>query len=259
MPTRWCALLGIVGVAIAQPPVVLVTGAAGRTGSLLYARLKQDQRIASVRALVRNVTKARAVLHCTKCDETEGIYVGDVTNPDTMKDAMTGVDTLAIAAAVGGTASAKLMRAVEFDGVENQVSVLAGQNQNRSALRVVLCSSMGTTNPNPPPFEGGKVLFWKLNAEAFLMSSGIGATIVKPCGLTDGPAGKTALDTLHDDKNPSPLSFTVSRADVAAVMAEAAVERAGGLRFGLCSKALGAPTTDLAALLHSARWPWQRA
>ena len=37
-----------------------------------------------------------------------------------------------------------------------------------------------------PPFEGGKVLFWKLNAEAFLMSSGVPAVVVKPCGLTDG-------------------------------------------------------------------------
>lgn len=195
-----CVLL-----AVGRLPTVLVTGAAGRTGSLLYQSLKQDSRIGEVRALVRNVTKAKLVLNCSKCDESEGIYVGDVTKPDTMSAAMTGVDTLAIAAAVGGAVSAKVMREVEFDGVENQVSVLAQQhranhaNANTSALRVILCSSMGTTNPNPPPFEGGKVLFWKLNAEAFLMSSGIGATVVKPCGLSDGPAGHKALDVLHDE------------------------------------------------------------
>ena len=238
-------------------PTVLVTGAAGRTGSLLYKKLKEDSRIGDVRALVRNVTKAKAVLGCTSCDPSEGIFTGDVTKPATMADAMKGVDALAIASAVGGDASASVMRAVEFDGVENQVRVLATQ-QNTSALRVVLCSSMGTTNPNPPPFEGGKVLFWKLNAEAFLVSSGIGATVVKPCGLTDSPAGEKSLDTLHDDHNPSPLSFTVSRADVAAVMAEAVAQRSSGLRFGLCSKASGKPTTDLAALLESARWPWQK-
>ena len=37
----------------------------------------------------------------------------------------------------------------------------------------VLLSSMETTNPHPNPFEGGAVLFWKLNAEAFLEASGI--------------------------------------------------------------------------------------
>ena len=255
----WVGFSLLAMTALAEPPAVLVTGAAGRTGALLFKQLKADPRVGSVRGMVRNITKARASGICSKCDATEGIYVGDVTKPETMKEAMSGVDSLAIATAVGGAVSASVMRSVEFDGVENQVSVLAQQNlQNVSALRVVLCSSMGTTNPNPPPFEGGKVLFWKLNAEAFLTSSGIGATIVKPCGLTNDPPRKKALDTLHDDKNPSPLSFTVSRADVAAVMVEAIVERTSGLRFGLCSKAAGKPTTDLGALLRGARWQWQK-
>ena len=248
----------LLAVVSGAPPVVLVTGATGRTGSLLFKLLKNDSRIGAVRGLVRNVTKARAEGICVKCDATEGIYVADVTKPETMKEAMSGIDTVAITTAVGGGASAKVMKSVEFDGVENQVSVLAQQNQNASALRAVLCSSMGTTNPNPPPFEGGKVLFWKLNAEAFLMSSGIGATVVKPCGLSDDPAGKKALDTLHDDKNPSPLSFSISRGDVAAVMVEAIAERVSGLRFGLCSKTFGKPTTDFGALLRTARWPWQK-
>ena len=114
------ALLGLLVAqgATGAGPVVLVTGAAGRTGSLLFSALKHDSRIGAVRALVRNVTKARAVLNCTKCDETEGIYVGDVTKPSTLVKPMAGVDTLAIAAAVGGSTPVKVMRAVEFTGVE---------------------------------------------------------------------------------------------------------------------------------------------
>ena len=94
------------------------------------------------------------------------------------------------------------MKSVEFKGVENQVAALATKNVPSSphGLRVVFCSSMGTTSPNPPPFEGGPVLFWKLNAEAFLASSGIGSAIVKPCGLKDGAGGKSALGTGHDDQ-----------------------------------------------------------
>lgn len=250
--------LPLVAVARTEPARVLVTGAAGRTGALLYAQLKADARIGEVRALVHNITKARAALGCVKCDPSEGIYLGDVTKPESLMAATRGVDTLAIAAAVTGSAPAHVMKAVEFTGVENQVAALASQanESQRSSLRVVLCSSMGTTNPKPPPFEGGPVLFWKLNAEAWLGSASIGTTIVKPCGLSDGPAGKSALGVGHDDKLPAPLKFTVSRADVARVMVQAIVERTQDLRFLLCDTR-GPPTTDLAGLLQSARLPWQ--
>jgi len=236
-------------------PRVLVTGATGKTGAPLYAQLKADPRVAEVRALVRNATKAREVLNCSACDETEGIYIGDVTQPETLAKPMQGVDTLAIAIGVGGGVSQAVMKAVEFTGVENQVRALASQNVSSESLRVVFCSSMGTTNPNPPPFEGGPILFWKLNAEAFLAASGIGATTVKPCGLSDDPAGTHRLAVSHDDKLPG-LGVLVPRADVAAVMVEAVVQRSQGLRFLLCT-ARGPPMTDLSALLDEARWPWQ--
>lgn len=59
----------------------------------------------------------------------------------------------------------------------------------------------GTTARNPPPFEGGVDLFWKLQAEAFLLSAGLGtAVVIKPCGLVDGAAGSTSLLVGHDDK-----------------------------------------------------------
>jgi len=242
--------------AATSPPRVIVTGATGRTGSALYAKLKADPRVAEVRALVRNVTKAKAVLNCSACDASEGIYTGDVTDARSLAAAMTGVDTVAIAVGTGGNASEALMKAVEFTGVENTASALASNaNGTLSSLRIVLCSSMGTTNPKPPSFEGGPVLFWKLNAEAFLGYSGIGSTIVKPCGLKEG-AGGGALATSHDDKLPFGSIGFVQRADVASVMAEAVVQRSVA-RFLLCSKLLGKPTTDFAALLESAKWPWQ--
>ncbi|EOD27886.1 hypothetical protein EMIHUDRAFT_434925 [Emiliania huxleyi CCMP1516] len=213
----------------ASSPRVLVTGATGRTGSALYLQLKADSRIAEVRALVRNVTKARELLGCKACDESEGVFVGDVTKPETLTAASTGVDTVAIAAAVGGGASQKEMRAVEFDGVEHQVAALAQQNARAlPSLRVVLCSSMGTTDPKPAPFKGGSVLFWKLNAEAFLLGSGVGSTIVKPCGLSSGEAGMHGLGVSHNDDLPSPGTFLVARADVARVMREAVIERSAG-------------------------------
>ena len=68
---------------------VLVTGATGRTGSLLYHHLKESHE-GEVRAYVRNVTKARHLLHCDKCDESEGIYVGGVNNTAALSRAAKG-------------------------------------------------------------------------------------------------------------------------------------------------------------------------
>ena len=99
-------------------------------------------------------------------------------------------------------------------------------------------------------------MFWKLNAEAFLGSSGIPNAIVKPCGLdaTYGRGGKQLL-VGHDDQLPH--MGEISREDTAAVMLEAVASRASDLRFDLCVGD-GPPTTDLAALLEGARWPWAR-
>jgi nucleoside-diphosphate-sugar epimerase len=146
---------------------VLVTGATGRTGSLLYAKLKADSRVGTVRALVTSLDKARSTLKCTKCDPSEGIYLGNVTQLSTLTAAMKGVTTVAITVGASPYSSPDLQRAIELTGVQNQVRALAAGGGAASAaeLRVVLCSSMGTSAPSPKPEEGGSILFWKLNAE----------------------------------------------------------------------------------------------
>ena len=262
--TAALVLVAAAATALAKP-TVLVTGATGRTGQLLYATLKNDTRIGSVRALVRAgdgaTDKARKALHCKKCDATEGIYYGDVTVMSSLSEAVAGVDTVAIAVGASPFMNKTLQRAIEFTGVENQVAALAkAASSDGGALsdkRVVLCSSMGTTDPNPAPYEGGSVLFWKLNAEAMLGSTApLGTVIVKPCGIegTYGRGGKQLL-VGHDDSLPV-MAGSISRADLAAVMAEAVATRATGLRFDLCVGD-GPPTTDLGALLRDAHYPWQ--
>ena len=51
----------------ATGPVVVVSGATGRTGSLLYLALRGSG--IAVRALVRNASKAKEMLDCGACDE----------------------------------------------------------------------------------------------------------------------------------------------------------------------------------------------
>ena len=240
------------------PLKVLVTGATGRTGLQLYTQLKNDSRISEVRALVRGgadaKARAAAALGCTACDSSDGVYYGDVTAPATLAPAFQGVDTVAIAVGVGGGVNKTVEKAVEFIGVENQVAALMNGTSS-SDPRVVLCSSMMTTDPKPLPFMGGSVLFWKLNAEAYIGYAGVGAVVVKPCGLTDGAKGEKELTVGHNDVVDI-SGGVITRSDVAAVMTEAVARRSRDLRFDLCV-GKGAPTTDLGAVLESAREPWQ--
>jgi len=196
---------------------VIVTGASGRTGSILYKLLKEEEGY-TVRALVHNVTKAREVINCTKCDATEGVYVGDVTNITTLTEAFSGVDVLADLVSGGGSSEDE-EKAVEYIGVMNQVQALmTSENNSVNGKYVVMCSSMGTTNPKPAPFEGGTSLFWKLNAEAFVMSSGAGFAIIKPGGLMDSECCQKELITGHNDDLLKKMPPIISRADVARIM-----------------------------------------
>jgi len=239
--------------ALAQSDV-LITGATGRTGSLLYKILKGTRMLGQTRALVRNLTVAREKLGCMRCDASEGIFVGDVTDPASLVPALNGVSTLAIAVGVlGGDES--VIKAVEWLGVKNQVEVLL--KHGAAGKRVALISTMGTTHPGGPL---GTISFYKLNAEAFLASAGVPFSIIKPCGLVDQPEGDRELLVGHDDEASGESSGTIPRADVASVTATALLEPpADVMRFDLCAKGPGSgPRGPLRKVLEEALLPWQR-
>ena len=125
--------------AITQPPDVLVTGATGRLGSLLYQQAKADARIGSVRAFVTNVTRARATLGCQKCDPSEGIYVGDVRNPLALNAAANGVDAVLVAVGASPSDTPAVAKAIEVDGVEVDVD------------QKELAEAYAAPEPDPPP------------------------------------------------------------------------------------------------------------
>eukprot|EP00747_Dinoflagellata_sp_TGD_P071154 gnl/TRDRNA2_/TRDRNA2_156908_c0_seq1.p1 gnl/TRDRNA2_/TRDRNA2_156908_c0~~gnl/TRDRNA2_/TRDRNA2_156908_c0_seq1.p1 ORF type:complete len:306 (+),score=40.55 gnl/TRDRNA2_/TRDRNA2_156908_c0_seq1:119-919(+) len=252
---------------------ILVTGATGRTGSIIYNVLKHQQ--VAVRGLVRNTTKARELLGCMRCDESEGIFVGDVTKPETLVAPMNGTGALVIA--VGpeckGPYPAHCVFPkgaypidIDWHGGKSQIAAFAKYSVSKSVGHVVLISTMETTEPE---FVGmTKTLeyihFYKLNLEAHLMASGLPFTVVKPCMFSDGPPGTAKLLVGHDDAMKSLKNVSeVRRSDLARV-AVAAVQNpvlASRLRFDLCSQAGGPPTTDaeVEALLRSAVYPWNQA
>jgi len=223
----------------------------------------------TVRGLVRNVTKARELLKCDKCDQSEGIYVGDVTEPGTLEAPVHGVDSMVIA--VGATPHCKLgffdctfakgagPKDINFIGMKNQFEALA-KDDNPSVpftdRRVVLMSSFETTQPDSVFDLAWKhSLFYLAQAEASLMASGLEFAIVQSGGLEDGPAGEMELVVGHDDVLPKGAGHSVRRSDVARVLVEAAVGKdAAGLRFDLVGKK-GTPTSSK-DVLKAARLPW---
>ena len=114
---------------------------------------------------------------------------------------------------------------------------------------------MGTTTPDSflDKIGGGWILFYKLNAEAFLMQSGLAFTIVKPSGLSDTPGGKSFLLVGHDDSITNKSS--IPRSDVATVLTKACLlpSDAANTRFDLTSDPSRPSSGDFQALFAAAR------
>jgi uncharacterized protein YbjT (DUF2867 family) len=228
-----------------------------------------------VRGLVRNVSKARDLLKCTKCDESEGIYVADITKPETLTVPMAGTTKLVIATSANAICEpstggfphhchypqGSFPKDIDWQGGKNQLIAFAEQTKGKG--QAVLISAMGTTSPDGPHkwmSNGTYNGFYKLEIEAFLMSTGLQYTIVKPCGLF-GP-GNNTLVVGHDDELRKLHPTLIAKVDVSRVVVTALQhpEVAAGLRFALCSKA-GPATSDsaLVKVLEDAKYPWQQA
>merc|ERR1712032_472511 len=192
------------------------------------------------RGIVRDTAKAKKLLNCDKCDQSEGIFVGDITKPETMSPIMKGADALIIT--TGGKPAKDLL----FDAVENQVGAFLGAEGPSTRARHVMLVSMAETtladtivNKIIAKLWGGwDVGFYSLQGETFLMNANVPFTIVKCCGLSNSDAGQQQLLVGHDDKGWSMKDVhEVSRADVANVLAAAVANpNAANLRFDFCSK-----------------------
>jgi len=260
---------------VAAGKTVLVTGAAGHTGSQVYLALKAQG--ITVRGLVRNVTKAKEYLKCGACSESEGIFVGDITKPETLTAAMTGADTLVIK--TGPAYHCKYPsiymgchfypgadpKTIAWQGVKNQVSTFASSAGPALKDRhVILLSNDLTTQPDNflDKIDNSHGCFYALQGEVFTMSSGVPFTIMKPNGLNDGEPAQKEILVAHDDQGwnaMNPNTEFINRADVVRLMTYAALnpQKTKGLRFDVTSKRLfGTPTKDVSKVFAAAEYPW---
>lgn len=243
---------------------VLVTGAAGRTGRLVYEALLSRPEQFSARGLVRTAESKAAL------GNGDNLFVGDVSsNSSALEEALRGCDALIIltSATPKMVAPPKPGERPEFvypaGGLPEQVD-WHGQKAQVDAARalgvknVVVVGSRGGTDPNNMlnriGGEGTNILVWKRKSEKYLVDSGLDYTIIRAGGLLDKPGRVRQLVIGSDDAD---LGFrAVPRADVAEMAIQALLcKEASGCSLDLVSKEEGdgAPTADFAALFATAK------
>jgi uncharacterized protein YbjT (DUF2867 family) len=214
---------------------VLVTGATGKTGSIVYQKLQQDRNF-EVKGFARSPEKVKELF-----GSTENFYFGDIKEPESLTEAIGGCQALVIltSAAPKMVAPPNPGERPQFeytaDGTPELVDYQGQKNQIDTAIaagikQIVLVGSMGGTNENHPlnMMGNGKILIWKRKAEEYLVNSGIDYTIIRAAGLLDRPGGIRKLLVGDNDellKNPpGDIPTSIPRADVAEIVVQALKE-----------------------------------
>lgn len=228
---------------------VLVTGATGRTGSLVVQKLQQRPEQFTVRGFARSPEKVKQ-----QFGTTEQFFFGDLRQPETLTPALEGCQALVILTSavpkVKGIpqpgqrpeltfAEGEMPEVIDYQGQVNQIEAARAAGVNH----IILVGSMGGTDENHflNTIGGGKILIWKRKAEQYLIDSGIDYTLIRAGGLLDQPGGKRKLLVGKDDallaNPPDGIATSIPRADVAEVVVQALLEpTARNKAFDIISK-----------------------
>ncbi|EFJ23715.1 hypothetical protein SELMODRAFT_174568 [Selaginella moellendorffii] len=243
----------VVTSSVSPIPTVLVAGAGGRTGRLVFDKLKQRTQEFSARGLVRSVESKQ------KINGGDDVFIGDITKPESLSDAFAGgIDALVILTSAvpkikPGFDPSKGGRPEFYfeDGAfPEQVDWLGQKTQIDTAKsagvkQIVLVGSMGGTDDNHPlnSLGNGKILIWKRKAEEYLSESGIPYTIIRAGGLLDKEGGVRELLVGRNDELLKTDTKSLPRSDVAEVCIQALLfEEAKNKAFDLASKPEGEGT-----------------
>ncbi|CAI0471832.1 unnamed protein product [Linum tenue] len=238
-------------------PTVLVTGAGGRTGSIVYKKLKERSDQFTAKGLVRTPESK------DKIGGAEDVYVGDIRDADSIAPAIQGVDALIILTSAvpkmkPGFDPSKGERP-EFYYEEGcfpeQVDWIGQKNQIDAAKaagvkHVVLVGSMGGTNLSNPlnSLGNGNIL---VCSSISISDFHDHAFVVLLAGGLQDKGGIRELLVGKDDELLQTETRTIARPDVAEVCLQALqYEESKFKAFDLASKpeGTGTPTTDFKAL-----------
>lgn len=280
--TTTCSLIiflcwfSVVSALAMQGRRVLVTGAGGQTGQHVFRKLLAKPGYYPI-GTVRSEQSRQALLDSDAPVPAENVVVCDITSkdaPSKLDELMKDCDALMICTsakpAPTGEVDAETQRPkfgfpngqpelVDWIGQKNLIDAAKRANKE---VHVVLCGSMGGTNPDNSlnnlgkvGTSGGDILKFKRKSEVYLMEeSGLPYTIVHPGGLLNEPGNERELCLGVDDKIPGTTNNSVPREDVANVMIAALDnDTYRGRSFDLVSKPAGdgVVTTDYGKLLET--------
>lgn len=238
---------------------VLVTGATGRTGSIVLQKIRQKEDDFEGIGFARSRSKAQELF-----GTTEGFYFGDIRDQNSLESAIKNCDALIIVTSATPQMKAQPAEGerpeftypedatpeiIDYQGQVNQIDAA----KKAGVEQIIVMGSMGGTNENHPlnKLGNGNILIWKRKAEQYLIDSGINYTIVRAGGLLNESGGKRKLLVGKDDTLLQRESPTIPREDVAEVMVQAlSIPEAKNKAFDVVSEETspGEVTSDFSAL-----------
>ncbi len=221
-----------------SPKVVLVVGATGSIGRLVVAEAVREGH--TVRALVRSTNKARQL------PPQAEIFISDVTRPETLPPALTGVDAVILTLGSEGLGKAGV-EAVDYGGARNILTALG----DRSA-HIVLMTAIGVTNRTGDYNRRTEAHDWKRRAERLVRASGRPYTIVRPGWFDYNSADEHRLVFLQGDTRQAGDSSdgVIARSQIATVLVSSITsEEASRKTFELVAER-GEQQDDLNALFN---------
>ena len=170
---------------------VLVVGATGQTGRWITNQLSTEGAGFAVRAMVRERSKA-------DFSKVVEVVVGDVLKPETLKHAIADCDAVICATGAAPSFDITGPYQVDFVGTKNLVEA----TKAAGIKRFVIVSSLCVSKFFHPLNLFWLVLYWKKQAEEYIVKSGLTYTIVRPGGLRSEDSGEAIVmagaDTLFD-------------------------------------------------------------
>ena len=251
---------------------VLVTGAGGQTGKLVMKKLLDRPGFDPI-GVVRTESSKETLVKEEGIPESK-LVVADICNANDMVKCCDKMDAVIICTsatpAPTGEMTPEGRPVFGFpNGMPEEVDWIGQKNQIDGALKassckhVVICSSMGGTNPENPLNKlgrsedgktGGNILLWKRKAEKYLIDSGLTYTVVHPGGLLNEEGGQRELVVGVDDQQLETDNRSIPRADVAELLiASLEYDSYKNRSFDARSKPVGEGkvTTDFDALLKN--------
>lgn len=174
----------------------LVVGATGETGRRIVRVLVAKG--IPVKALVRDRLKAREIL-----PNPVELATGDVLKPETIEAAIDDCTVMLCATGARPNFDPTGPYQVDYEGTKNLIDVAKAHH----IQHFVMVSSLCVSRFFHPLNLFWLVLYWKKQAEEYLMASGVSYTIVRPGGLKSDDTDDRALvmapaDTLFEGNIP---------------------------------------------------------